>query len=297
MIDELIITTPRKPSRKLTDAERDQRDALIVADAPTHTKRELEAKYGISFTGIDYILKKFGVESKSGYYCRKGEKKKWVTRTVRDPNATELTCSRCNVTKPVPDFYEERLVCRACTLVSANKWAANNPEASRKAKDKYADANREEIKEKNREYYWANLESEHARSRKYYRNNREACMATTVACHNRRMKTDAQYRLRVRTRQRIWRLLNGVGQKKGSRTEVLIGMKHADFVKYIESLWLPGMSWNNYAWDGWHIDHIIPCSSFDLTDPEQQAKCFHWSNMRPLWCMDNWRKGSKIIVD
>lgn len=63
---------------------------------------------------------------------------------------------------------------------------------------------------------------------------------------------------------------------------------------HIESQWLPGMSWDNHTWDGWHIDHIKPCSSFRLTDPEQVRLCYHYTNLRPLWAMDNWRKSDKV---
>jgi hypothetical protein len=55
------------------------------------------------------------------------------------------------------------------------------------------------------------------------------------------------------------------------------------------------MTWENWALDGWHIDHIRPCCSFDLTDPEQQKKCFHYSNLQPLWAEENWSKGGKWV--
>jgi hypothetical protein len=45
--------------------------------------------------------------------------------------------------------------------------------------------------------------------------------------------------------------------------------------------------------DRWHIDHIVPCESFDLTDPAQQGQCFHFSNLQPLWARENLRKGTK----
>jgi hypothetical protein len=54
-----------------------------------------------------------------------------------------------------------------------------------------------------------------------------------------------------------------------------------------------GMSWDNYG--EWHIDHILPCSSFDLADIEQQKICFNYKNLQPLWAEDNLRKGAKII--
>lgn len=62
---------------------------------------------------------------------------------------------------------------------------------------------------------------------------------------------------------------------------------------YIESKFLDGMTWENYG--EWHIDHIIPCASFDLTVEEEQKKCFHYSNLQPLWAIDNIKKGDRIL--
>jgi hypothetical protein len=63
--------------------------------------------------------------------------------------------------------------------------------------------------------------------------------------------------------------------------------------KHLESLFKKGMSWENHGNEGWHIDHIIPCAAFDLTDPKQQKKCFHYTNLQPLWAKDNLSKGDK----
>ena len=54
------------------------------------------------------------------------------------------------------------------------------------------------------------------------------------------------------------------------------------------------MTWQNYG-RAWHIDHIIPCSAFDLTRPNQIRQCFHFTNLRPLWAKANLRKHAKII--
>jgi hypothetical protein len=48
------------------------------------------------------------------------------------------------------------------------------------------------------------------------------------------------------------------------------------------------MTWNNHG--KWHIDHIIPCCAFDLADPEQRKRCFHYTNLQPLWAQQNFRK-------
>jgi hypothetical protein len=55
------------------------------------------------------------------------------------------------------------------------------------------------------------------------------------------------------------------------------------------------MSWDNWTKDGWHIDHIKPCSSFDLSKEYEQRACFHYTNMQPLWAVDNLRKGNKLV--
>ena len=68
-----------------------------------------------------------------------------------------------------------------------------------------------------------------------------------------------------------------------------------DFVKkYLQNKFLKGMTWDNWSRDGWHIDHIIPLSSFDLTKIEEQKKAFHYTNLQPLWAVDNLKKGDKI---
>ena len=54
------------------------------------------------------------------------------------------------------------------------------------------------------------------------------------------------------------------------------------------------MSWDNYG--DWHIDHITPKSTFDLSDPDEIRACWSLPNLRPLWGKDNIRKGAKIEV-
>ena len=65
-----------------------------------------------------------------------------------------------------------------------------------------------------------------------------------------------------------------------------------DLKKHLENQFVEGMSWDNYG--EWQIDHIVPCASFDLSDPNQQRICFNFRNLQPLWAKDNQRKQDKL---
>ena len=83
------------------------------------------------------------------------------------------------------------------------------------------------------------------------------------------------------------------GSKKNDRTSKLIGCSIPYFMDHIEKQFNKGMTWENYG--KWHIDHRVPCASFDLTDPEQQKACFHYTNMQPMWAKENLKKANKEI--
>jgi len=100
-----------------------------------------------------------------------------------------------------------------------------------------------------------------------------------------------QNRLAVACRVRIRASLKG--KNKIKHTEQLLGCCFINFKKYLESKFSEGMNWDNYG--SWHIDHIIPCAAFDLSKPEEQVKCFHYTNLQPLWKKDNLSKGSKVL--
>lgn len=113
----------------------------------------------------------------------------------------------------------------------------------------------------------------------------------------RRKATDPNFLIRYNTSGRIRIAIKAQSAHKSTRSRELIGCSYAELRAYIESMFLPGMTWDNHGRFGWHIDHIIPCAAFDLTDMDQQKMCFHYSNMRPLWAEDNIDKGDKITPD
>ena len=99
------------------------------------------------------------------------------------------------------------------------------------------------------------------------------------------------FKISCNLRSRFWQALKN-NQKAGHTIE-LIGCTIEEVKYLLESKWTEGMNWDNYGKGGWDIDHIIPLSSFDLTDPEQQKKACHYTNLQPLWHIDNIKKGDK----
>jgi len=81
--------------------------------------------------------------------------------------------------------------------------------------------------------------------------------------------------------------------KKGNIAVDNLGCSLNLLKSYLESKFQPEMTWDNWSRTGWHIDHIRPLSSFNLTDPEQLKQACHYTNLQPLWAKNNLIKGSK----
>ena len=80
---------------------------------------------------------------------------------------------------------------------------------------------------------------------------------------------------------------------KKNTTAGLVGCSIPFLKKYLENKFKKGMNWKNQGRYGWHIDHIKPCASFDLSDPKQQLICFNYKNLQPLWAEENIKKSNK----
>lgn len=112
----------------------------------------------------------------------------------------------------------------------------------------------------------------------------------TVSRFRERKKTDIDFRIRKAYSSRIRRALSFTGRKKAGITVELLGCSIKEFRNHLEIRFKPNMSWDNYG--QWHIDHVKPCSAFDLTKEDQQRECFHFSNLQPLWANENANKSS-----
>jgi hypothetical protein len=146
--------------------------------------------------------------------------------------------------------------------------------------------------DKRKQYVQDNKDHLNAMRRAYVAANKDKYRAIKRKDKKRRMQNDIDYRLKVRISQKIRTTING--QKLYNHSLDLLGCSVAEAREHLERQFQPGMTWDNWGVKGWHIDHIIPISSFDFTDIEQQRRCFHYTNLQPLWWMDNIMKADKI---
>lgn len=153
----------------------------------------------------------------------------------------------------------------------------------------------EHAKTRMRAYYQKNKAKMLAEKKLYYENNRAEIISKQVARDSYKYKTDFTYKMKniIRNRLRIALKKN----TKKSKTLDLVGCTLTELKQYLEAKFQPGMTWDNWSINGWHIDHIKPLDSFDLSDERQLAEACHYSNMQPMWADENRKKYNHIFKE
>lgn len=110
---------------------------------------------------------------------------------------------------------------------------------------------------------------------------------------NIRLKTDCNYKLKKSLRDRLSKALKVKKWIKKTHFRQYIGCSKEELHNHIEKQFTLGMTWNNYGFgdNKWTIDHIIPLSS--AKTEEEMYKLCHYSNLQPLWYLDNIKKSNK----
>lgn len=103
--------------------------------------------------------------------------------------------------------------------------------------------------------------------------------------HIKEYRSEPSRKLAANLRSRLSKALSRK-QKTVSMGEYL-GCSLDELRTHIELQWQPGMSWENYSVNGWHVDHVKPLNMFDLTDPRQLKEACHYTNLQPLWAKEN----------
>lgn len=220
------------------------------------------------------------------------------------------TCIRCNNEKVLSDFYKDKRrkdgytgICKECRKIENREYRVENLSVLkayglqyRKDNPDYFrnwyQENKDEFNKKNNKKRRDNRDVFRERQRIYLSRNKEKYNETFRKYIKRRKKTDVNFKLRLHLRTRIYQAIKYKKAIKYAKTFELVGCTIEELKKHLEKSFSPGMKWSNYG--KWHVDHILPCASFDLVDPEQQRQCFRYTNLQPLWAHDNFVKGAKV---
>lgn len=197
------------------------------------------------------------------------------------------------MSKPIQSDAETRAKRKAHYVANRERLLAG--------KKRDYESKREVYAERNRKQYLANRETrlrqaaeryDSAKRKAYVEANRDKINAA----ESRRWRTNEQFRLGkiLRSRLRIALRRRNISTPYSGVT--LLGCSIDEALAYLESLFVDGMTWENQGYHGWHVDHVRPLNSFDLTDPEQVAAACHYTNLQPLWAKDNLRKGWRFNI-
>ena len=212
------------------------------------------------------------------------------------------TCSNCHACKPVDLFRKKHNQCKACIAAYNRKYRQENKEEIAANKREYRQENKEKIAAYSREYKQENKEEIAAQKRKHYQEHREEFAAYNrkygqehkeeIAAQNRkRYRSDPAYAMSKRLRARMYAAVKAAGlDKKCDSSSELLGISPQGLKEWLEAQFTEGMTWENRS--DWHVDHIIPCTAFDMTVETNQRICFWYKNLQPMWAEENLQKSN-----
>ena len=197
-------------------------------------------------------------------------------------------CPTCDSWKELKDFNKQSSswdnlarMCRSCYCIYKNK--------KRKSDDNY----RENDILYKKKYNDSGRKKEISKIR--YESKKDEIIKKCVEYNKKRYNTDPYFKVVCAIRTRISRLLRQKNADKSKKFYQYLGCSKTEFIEYFQAKFKEGMAWENHG--KWHIDHIKPCASFNLLDEAEQKKCFHYTNLQPLWATENLSKGCKFIED
>jgi hypothetical protein len=154
----------------------------------------------------------------------------------------------------------------------------------------YYESNKDKVKLQKKAYYDSNKDKKKTYQKFYQKTNKDKVNSYV----NNRLKTDIQFKLSHNLRARLRSAINR-NFKAGSAVKDL-GCSIEELKQHLESKFKPGMTWDNWTSNGWHIDHIKPLANFDLTNRQQLLEACHYTNLQPLWADENLSKGKKVEI-
>lgn len=234
------------------------------------------------------MIERIGLEATRAYFKEKAKARRdRLGEEYRDYRRSLYQKNKCHIQSTKRSWRANRTDDqRAKDKKYDQERRANNPEKVKTWMDNWRSKSADHCKQ----YYETNKKKILSKTTEWRRKNR----VTLQAKDRKRYAEDIAYCMKRRLSARLRVAFNRAMVKKTANTMDLVGCDSDFLLSHIESKFLPGMTWANRS--EWHIDHIKPCASFDLTQKDQQKACFHWSNLQPLWGADNCSKGDKITA-
>lgn len=226
-------------------------------------------------------------------------------------------CIKCNIEKDNDFFYINRNVCKSCisdyrkNWVKNNKdvmnnhskeWRKNNLDKTKNIQKNWYNNNKENVKIYRKDYIEKNYDKVKDSWRKYRENNKEKIKNNRkdYTQNNRKRlnlyavnlrKNNPILRLSHNIRGRIRQFLKTKNMLKNNKTYSIIGCTPEELKNHLELQFSEGMTWENYGYYGWHVDHKIPLDS-GKTEDEIYNLC-HFTNLQPMWWNENLSKSNK----
>lgn len=149
------------------------------------------------------------------------------------------------------------------------------------------------IKIRSKKYYNKNIEQQHIKRRIKYLKNKDKDIKRDTEYKRLKCINDKSYKLLRSLRDRHSKAVKSAGKKKTFRTTDLLGCDSIYLKRYIEIQFKDNMSWSNYGII-WNLDHIYPLSRVDWNCIYETSKYCHYSNLQPMYIIDNIKKGNRI---
>lgn len=219
-------------------------------------------------------------------------------------------CSKCGETKELSEFFNNKVMsdgksnyCKKChseeaksrkEIYKEKKYYLNRKEKASEYGKKYYQENKERLSEIRKVYREKNKEKQRELSKKWYENNKEYKLLKNSENEKYQRIHNPLFRVKKNLRSRISNALNGKIKFKG--TIQLLGCSIDELKVHLEKQFDENMNWENYGMY-WHVDHIKPCSLFNLLNENEQMECFHYSNLQPLEASENLKKYNNFNMD
>lgn len=208
------------------------------------------------------------------------------------------TCNKCKIEKSLNSYHKDKHkkdglygFCKNCTKKKVNDYRISNVKLIKEKKKIHREENQEQYNKKRREKYLKNRDKERTQQKIYFNNNKHIW---NIYSKN-QYRNNPIFKLKLILRNRINKIINS-NLKSGSVIEDL-GCTIEQLRKHLEKQFKSGMTWENHSQFGWHIDHIKPLASFDLTNREEFLQACHFTNLQPLWWDENLSKSSRVTYN